>query len=141
MALDFALYSPDVGERQMLFEHLESLRPDDLLVLDRGDPARWRVAVLAARVIHCCMRVDDTGCAEVKRFRRSGLVSTGVALAAPSASDAADYGCSRQPTAVRLIRVVTPNGRMHILMTSLLDDEIRKLVSGGLGSLDRIFPG
>jgi hypothetical protein len=27
MALDFALYSPDVGERQMLFEHLESLRP------------------------------------------------------------------------------------------------------------------
>ena len=122
MALDFALYSPDVGERQMLFEHLESLRPDDLLVLDRGYPARWLVAVLAARGIHFCMRVDDTGFAEVKRFRRSGLVSTGVTLAAPSASDAADYGCPRQPTTVRLIRVVTPNGRVHILMTSLLDE-------------------
>jgi len=60
MALDFDLYSPDVGERQMLFEHLESLRPDDLLVLDRGYPARWLVAVLAARGSHCCMRVDET---------------------------------------------------------------------------------
>ena len=41
MALDFELYAPEVSERQMLFEHLASLRRDDLLVLDRGYPA-WR---------------------------------------------------------------------------------------------------
>jgi hypothetical protein len=122
MALDFELYSPHVGERQMLFEHLESLRQDDLLVLDRGYPASWLVAVLLAREIHFCMRVDDTGFAEIKRFRRSGLASTCINLAAPSAIDAADYGCPRRPVTVRLIRVVTPNGRVHILMTSLLDE-------------------
>jgi hypothetical protein len=49
MALDFELYSPQVSERQMLFEHLDSLRRDDLLVLVRGYPARWLVAVLLSR--------------------------------------------------------------------------------------------
>ena len=34
MALDFELYAPAVSERQMLFEHLDSLRRNDLLVLD-----------------------------------------------------------------------------------------------------------
>ena len=121
MALDFELYSPEVSERQMLFEHLDSLRPDDLLVLDRGYPARWLVAVLLARGLHFCMRVDDTGFAEVARFRRSRDAEAVVTLAPPSAADAKDYGCPRETTQVRLVRVVTPTGRVHILMTSLLN--------------------
>jgi len=121
MALDFELYSPEVSERQMLFEHLDSLRPDDLLVLDRGYPARWLVALLLARGLHFCMRVDDTGFAEVARFRRSRDAEAVVTLAPPSAADAKDYGCPRETTQVRLVRVVTPTGRVHILMTSLLN--------------------
>jgi hypothetical protein len=122
MMLDFELYSPAVGERQMLFEHLNMLRPDALLVLDRGYPASWLVAVLQARRLHFCLRVDDTGFAAVKRFRRSGLVSASVTLPAPSAADAEDYECPRQPITVRLVRIVTPTGHVHILMTSLLDE-------------------
>lgn len=37
------------------------------------------------------------------------------------ARDCKDYECKPMPTQVRLIKVVTPNGRIHILMTSLLD--------------------
>jgi hypothetical protein len=121
MALDFELYAPEVSERQMLFEHLERLRRDDLLVLDRGYPARWLVAVLLARGLQFCMRVDDTGFAEVARFRRSGEAEALVTLAPPSVADAADYDCPRAATQVRLVRVVTPTGRVHILMTSLLN--------------------
>lgn len=121
MALDFELYSPQVSERQMLFEHLESLRRDDLLVLDRGYPARWLVAVLLARGLHFCMRVDDTGFAEVARFRRSGNSEAVVTLAPPSTADASDYDCPRKAHQVRLIRVITPTGKAHILMTSLLN--------------------
>ena len=121
MALDFELYSPQVSERQMLFEHLESLKRDDLLVLDRGYPARWLVAVLLARELHFCMRVDDTGFAQVARFRQSGDTEAVVTLAPPSATDGKDYGCPREATQVRLIRVITPTGRVHILMTSLLN--------------------
>lgn len=119
MALDFELYSPEVSERQMLFEHLERLKRHDLLVLDRGYPARWLVAVLLARGLHFCMRVDDTGFAEVVRFRRSGDAEAVVTLAPPSTADAKDYGCPREATQVRLVRVITPTGRVHILMTSL----------------------
>ena len=121
LALDFALYSPLVGERQMLFEHLESLRTDDLLVLDRGYPAQWLVAALLQRGIAFAMRVDATGFAEVRRFLRSGQAEAVVTLAPPNARDAADYEVPRQPLTVRVVRVVTPNGRVHVVMTSLLD--------------------
>jgi len=121
MTLDFELYAPEVSERQMLFEHLPSLKRDDLLVLDRGYPARWLVAVLLARGLQFCMRVDDTGFAEVARFRWSGDAEAVVTLAPPSAADAKDYGCPREATQVRLVRVITPTGRVHILMTSLLN--------------------
>jgi hypothetical protein len=121
MALEFGLYSPQVSERQMLFEHLENLKRDDLLVLDRGYPARWLVAVLLARGLHFCMRVDDTGFAEVARFKRSGDAETVVTLTPPSVADADDNECPWAATLVRLVRVITPTGRAHILMTSLLN--------------------
>ena len=122
LTLDFELYSPSVGERQMLFEHLQSLRTDDLLVLDRGYPSCWLVAVLLVLGIPFCIRVDDTGFAAVRQFRRSGLRQATVTLPPPSAQDAADYGCPRQPSTVRLILVITPNGQRQVVMTSLLDE-------------------
>lgn len=121
LALRFELYSPTVGERQMLFEHLQHLRADDLMLLDRGYPARWVIAALKQRQRHFCMRVDDTGFAAVKAFRRSGQWEMLVQIAPPSKQDARDYGVPRQPLTVRLIRVVTPNGKCHVVMTSLLD--------------------
>jgi hypothetical protein len=36
----------------MLVEALDLLSPDDVLVLDRGYPAAWLVALLGARVRH-----------------------------------------------------------------------------------------
>ena len=104
LALDFELYSPLVGERQMLFEHLESLRTDVLLVLDRGYPALWLIVALLQRGIAFAMRVDATRFAEVRRFLRSGQAEAVVTLAPPHARDAADYGVPRQPSTVRLVR-------------------------------------
>lgn len=121
MTLAARLYGPATGERQMLFEHLECLAPDDLLVLDRGYPSRWLIALLAQRGIAFCMRADDSGFAAVKAFLRSGSAETVVDLGAPDARDCADYGCKPTPTRVRLVRVVTPNGRVHGVITSLLD--------------------
>lgn len=36
LMLSASLYSTDVGERQMLFEQLDRLGKDDLLLFDRG---------------------------------------------------------------------------------------------------------
>lgn len=121
LALSFQLYDPSVPERQMLFEHLDSLQTDDLLILDRGYPAVWLIAALFKRRIPFCMRVDDTGFGCVKAFRQSGQRERLVTLAPPSKQDAQDYELPRKPSTVRLIRVSTPNGKSHIVMTSLLD--------------------
>ena len=62
------------GERQFLFEHLDRLSAGDLLLLDRGYPCRWLVAVLNQRSINFCMRVDnsDTSFTCVRQLLRSG---------------------------------------------------------------------
>lgn len=121
MTLAASLYSNETGERQMLFEHLEKLAADDLLVLDRGYPARWLIAHLTQCGRHFCMRVDASGFTVVKTFLRSGAAEKIVTVAAADADDCADYDCARTPTTVRLVRVVNPNGNIHVLMTSLLD--------------------
>lgn len=121
LSLDFELYSPTVGERQMLFEHLDQLSANDLLVLDRGYPAHWLAAVLTQRHLDFCMRVDRCCFACVNGFLRSGQPEAWVELPAPTLQDCADYGCARTPTRVRLVRVTTPNGKVHVLMTSLQD--------------------
>ncbi|WP_267692599.1 hypothetical protein [Massilia antarctica] len=86
------------GERQFLFEHLDRLSPGDLLLLDRGYPCRWLVAVLNQRAIKFCMRVDnDSGFACVRDFMRSSANERIVMLRAPDKQDAIDYECPRKP--------------------------------------------
>jgi hypothetical protein len=121
MMLRATLYGTDTGERQMLFEHLELLGEHDLLVLDRGYPASWLMAALQARAIRFCMRIDGIGGKPVTAFLRSGAPEAIVTLAPPNRPDAADYELERTPVTVRLIRVVTPDGRVRVLATNLLD--------------------
>jgi len=122
--LDFVLHEPLFDERQMLFEAIDAgvLRSDDLLVLDRGFPSRWLVSMLTTREIPFCIRCDSSaGFKAVRYFLASGLDDKVVSLRPPRARDAAYYDCPLEPTQVRLIRVVTPKGRIHVLMTSLFD--------------------
>ncbi|GGX87699.1 IS4 family transposase [Vogesella alkaliphila] len=127
MTLAATLYDTSVGERQMLFEHLEKLGADDVLLLDRGYPSRWLVATLNQAEIKFCMRVDraDKGGFEcVRKFLRSEDVETIVTLNAPDQSDVADYGCPDTPQEVRLVRSISPDGSTtHVLMTNLLDSQ------------------
>ena len=105
----------------MLFQHLDQLSSTDLLLLDRGYPSCWLVAVLNQRNIPFCMRVDNSGFTCVRNFLRSGLAEQVVTLHAPNHADARDYECPRAPQTVRLVRHVAPNGNVRILMTNLLD--------------------
>jgi hypothetical protein len=114
------------GERQFLIEHLDLLSPTDLLLLDRGYPCRWLVAVLNQRAIKFCMRVDKTdgGFACVNDFAGSDENERIVMLRAPDKQDAIDYECPRTPQRVRLVRHVAPNGEQCVLMTNLFDQQL-----------------
>lgn len=124
LMLAASLHSVHDNERQMLFEHLDRLSGRDLLLLDRGYPARWLVAALNQRGIPFCMRVEKTGnsgFACVREFLRSGLVEQVVTLRAPDRRDCLDFECPSAPQAVRLVRHIAPNGQVRVLMTNLFD--------------------
>ncbi|MBL0355298.1 MAG: transposase [Dechloromonas sp.] len=58
--------------------------------------------------------------AAITQFMRSGQDDT-VGPCHRRIADAVDYECPRQASTVRLIRQVTPAGKVRVLMTSLLD--------------------
>lgn len=119
-----SLHSIHENERQMLFQHLDLLTKGDVLLMDRGYPCRWLVALLNQRGIGFCMRVEkagNSGFACVRDFLRSGLQEQVVILAAPDKADAIDYECTATPQTVRLVRHVASTGKVRVLMTNLLD--------------------
>ena len=120
LTLHASVHSALVGERSMLVEALDCLGPDDVLVLDRGYPAAWLVALLNARGIHFVMRCDNnSGWGAAKTFLRSGQEDAWVTVNAPSADDVRDWGCPAQAPEVRLVRQTAPNGQLRLLATNL----------------------
>lgn len=136
MMLAASLHSVHENERQMLFQQLDRLSVDDLLLLDRGYPCRWLPALLNQRHIAFCMRVEqpgEKGFTCVRQFLRSGLTEQIVTLRAPDRRDAIDYECPATPQTVRLVRHVAPNGKIRVLMTNLLDST--RFPASGFGEL------
>jgi Transposase DDE domain len=124
LTLHASVHSAVVAERSMLVEALDLLGPDDLLVLDRGYPAVWLVALLNARGIRFVIRCDnDSGWSATKTFLRSGAHEAWVTLNSPSADDVRDWGCPAQAPQVRLVRQTSPGGRLRVLVTNLASQD------------------
>lgn len=120
LTLHASVHAAQEGERSMLVEALDLLGPDDLLVLDRGYPSAWLVALLNARGIRFVMRCDnDSGWRAAKKFLHSGSAETHVTLNRPNAADVADWGCPARAPTVRLVRQAAPNGKVRVLATNL----------------------
>ena len=100
------------AERQMLFEALEKLGPDDVLVLDRGYPATWLVAYLNEHKIRFCMRCDKiNGCRAMRALLDSGKTEATVTLKKPNRQDVTGYLCSGEAPQIRLVRHLTSDAR------------------------------
>jgi hypothetical protein len=120
LTLHASVHDAVTGERSMLVEALDLLGPDDVLVLDRGYPATWLVALLNARAIRFVMRCDnDSGWNAAKTFLRSDAAEAHVTLTAPGAKDVRDWGCPAASPQVRLVRQISPNGKIRVLATNL----------------------
>jgi Transposase DDE domain len=133
LTLHASVHSSLVAERAMLVEALDRLGPDDVLVLDRGYPAAWLVALLNARGIRFVMRCDnDGGWSATKQFIRSGAAEASVVLNAPSAHEVHDWGCPSGPPGLRLVRQTAPNGQVRVLATNLDADAFPAALFGDL---------
>jgi hypothetical protein len=120
LTLHACVYDAQGSERQLLVEALDRLGPEDLLVLDRGYPASWLLALLNERGVRWCMRCDNgSGWAPVRAFMRAAGDETWVTLSPPSASDDQIWGCGRAAPTVRLVRQITRGGAIRVLATNL----------------------
>lgn len=121
LTLHASVHGAGDAERQMLFEALACLGPDDVLLLDRGYPAAWLVAYLTEHNIRFCMRCEKSsgGWAAVRSFARSDQMDAVVTLNKPNAQDCADYLCSGAAPQVRLVKCITPDGQTRVLATNL----------------------
>lgn len=129
------LHGLQVGERQMLFEALSHLLPGDVLVLDRGYPASWLVAYLNERGIKFCMRCDKTktGWRDMRSLLQSGQEEIlSAKLGKPKQQDVMDYALSGQAPELRLVRHITPDGKIWVLATNLPAQEFPASVFGEL---------
>jgi hypothetical protein len=121
VTLHASVHGADGAERQMLFEALSCLGPDDVLILDRGYPAAWLVAYLTEHNIRFCMRCDTLsgGAKAVRSFVQSGQTDAIITLSQPTPQNVADYLCSGVAPQVRLVRCTTPDGQIRVLATNL----------------------
>lgn len=112
------------GERALMTQHLDALRAGDLILLDRGYPALWMFALLQARGIDFCARLDfglwgrtldlvHHDADELWYVAPLGKRAQAVCAAA---------GVSITALRLRVVRVRLKNGEDEFLVTSLLDD-------------------
>jgi hypothetical protein len=120
LCLHAQLCGPKTGKRQMLFVNLQHLQANDVLVLDRGYPAAWLIALLQQQSIRFCMRCDNySGFKVVREFLRSGASEAIVTLSMPSIQDAKDDAFFRQAPCMRLT-CVGASRKVRILLTNLV---------------------
>ena len=125
LMLHASVHPSAFGERAMLIEALEHLGPNDVLVLDRGYPASWLIQFLIERGIRFVIRCDnDSGWAAVRSFMRSNDMDIQATLSPPSLDDAREWGCACVAPAVRLVKSITPEGKVRVMVTNLTPEQV-----------------
>lgn len=104
LPLEWVLLPKGRGERAATEPLLTRLRRDDVVIMDRGYPARWLLAAFVAREIDVVMRMTAAKAGawpEVQRFIASGAKTAVIDCAIGSGKS----------VAVRLVRRNPPRGR------------------------------
>lgn len=114
------------SERDLLMEHLDHVKPGDLLLLDRGYPCFWLLFLMKAKGIEFCVRLKENWWLKVKDFTESPDKERIVTFTLPKKdrSKLKDFP-HMQDTEItcRLIKVELENGETEVLCTSLTDSK------------------
>ncbi len=121
-----AIISPKaIGERELCERHFINLKPNDLLLMDRGYPAYWLFNLILTRGANFCARVSYSKWKPIKKFFHSDKPEQIIRLKAPASSikKCRELGLNTQALKLRLVRIELENGETEILITSLIDTE------------------
>ena len=120
-----AIISPyNVGERELLRQHLHNLLPNDLLLLDRGYQAYWIFNLILSQGSNFCARINKQW-KVVREFVDSGLEEMLIDLipSYESKVESIEMGLDTNALKLRLLRVELDSGEIEVLITSLIDDQ------------------
>ncbi len=126
ISIDAQMAPYAASERDLLYQHLEYTRENDLLLLDRGYPSIALFFLLLAKGLQFCVRMKDDWWLEVNKFVQSTDLERIVHFSLPKK----DYKLLKdfpqwrdREITCRLIKVPLPSGEFEILCTSLTDSQ------------------
>lgn len=114
------------GERSLAALHTQHLKPDDLVLLDRGYPAFWLFVMSLSRWAGFCSRVAGTNWKEIRKFYNSWKKEKIITLrpSPPSVVQCNHLNLPVSPIQLRVIWFELEGGETEILMTSLMDEDL-----------------
>lgn len=124
---DAQLQPSTVGEVQMATAQLRSLKPGDVLIVDRGYPSFEFFAAIFAAQAHFVARCSRGSFAQVQELfaRDEAGVRRIVTLQRPRAKRLpGDWSALPETLRVRLVTVRLSTGQLEVLATSLLDETL-----------------
>jgi hypothetical protein len=124
VTVDAIIKPKSIGERELAAQHLLSVTPNDLLLLDRGYPSWWLFSMILSMGSHFCARISCTKWKKVRKFFHSRLAEKIIEFPvhATSIAQCRQLGLDTAPLKLRLIRVDT-NAGVQVLITSLIDTQ------------------
>ena len=127
ITIDAQIDSYSTSETELLNKHLESVKPNDLILFDRGYPSILLFFQLRKLSVHFCIRMKEDWWTRVRDFANSGEKERIVEFQLP-AKDRKKIELQEQDgnytIRCRLIKISLDNGGSEILCTSLLDKEL-----------------
>ncbi len=124
--LDAQIAPYSASERDLLYKHLEKVKPGDLLLLDRGYPSIAILFLLMAKGIEFCMRMKEDWWLSVKEFMESGERERIVSFKLPKKDRKqleAYPEIINKEIRCRLVCIDLENGEKEVLCSSLTDME------------------
>jgi len=138
LTLDVQTDHMDASELQLFLRHLNKVEKDDILLLDRGYPARYIFSILQSKGSHFIVRMKPNW-VPVKEFLKSRKQDITIMMEVPDGDFERyrqQFPSMKKKVKCRLIKVVSEDGTQQVLCTSLLDTAKYKLAE--LGELYRI---
>ena len=126
ISIDAQIAPYAASERELLYQHLDKMKPKDLLLLDRGYPSKSLFFLLMAKGIDFCVRMKEDWWLDVNDFLKSNEKERLVTfkLLKKDRKLLKDFPeWHDKEITCRLIKVSLSNGECEILCTSLNDME------------------
>jgi hypothetical protein len=126
LILDSEPASFKTGELSMAVRLLENAKENDLVLFDRGYPARWFFFFMFSKKINYVARVQRNFGNDVEDFFKSNDIERVIEvneLPKDTKNKINEFSMKFQPFKFRVVKVILDSGEIEVLATSLLDKE------------------